>query len=175
MRKAISTSFWRVVHFLAAEHKARVGLAVIIASLLGYIALAFSARAYGGHTAAPVTEPEATAAFDAVLPALPITNAEPVQTQQFIEGFVVTLHPQGFQPDAITRKQGRLAVIVINKSGLRDISVNLDREAGGRLVATPVSREKRLWGDAIELPPGRYLLTEASHPKWVCKITISAK
>jgi hypothetical protein len=139
-----------------------------------YAAFAFSARAYGSHTAARATELEGTA-LDAALPVSPVAYAARPQSKQFIEGLVITLHPQGFQPSAITRTQGRLAVIVINKSGLRDISVNLEREVGARLLATPISREKRLWGDAIELSPGRYVLTEASHPKWVCNITVTAK
>jgi hypothetical protein len=173
MRK-VSRNLWRVVRSLAVERKARVGLAVIIASILGYAALALSARAYAGHTATAITEPEGTA-LEAALPASPIPRDAPVQSPPFIDGFLVTLHPQGFQPDAITRKQGRLAVIVINKSGLNDVSVNLEREVGGRLLATPISREKPVWGDAIELAPGRYVLTEASHPKWVCNITVTAR
>jgi hypothetical protein len=38
-----------------------------------------------------------------------------------------------------------------------------------------VPREQQDWNDIMELEPGSYVLTEAEHPKWTCRITITPR
>jgi hypothetical protein len=36
------------------------------------------------------------------------------------------------------------------------------------------TKGRREWRQLVTLPPGSYALTEADHPGWVCRITITA-
>jgi hypothetical protein len=92
-----------------------------------------------------------------------------------VEAESITLLPRGFEPSQITRPEGMFLIAVDNRSGLDDVTFRLDREAGGRLREAPVSRKKAAWRDLVDLTPGTYLLTEASHPAWHCRIVITAK
>jgi len=104
----------------------------------------------------------------------PSVQAQAAQTR--IEVELLNLHPSGFQPDAITRPPGRFLLVVNNLTGKdEDLTLRLDRETGGTLLLGQVPRDKRRWRDVVDLPTGRYLLTEANHPEWVCRITITAQ
>ena len=93
--------------------------------------------------------------------------------QEEPEAEVVKILPTGFEPRQITRPRGRFLLMVSNRTGLDEVEWRLDREAGGRLHAVRLS-EGRLGSRQYEdLPPGTYVLTEAGHPDWVCRITIT--
>jgi len=55
------------------------------------------------------------------------------QTSQRIEAELITLTPDGFEPAEIKRSQGRFLLALDNRSGVREITLRLDREAGNRL------------------------------------------
>jgi hypothetical protein len=104
----------------------------------------------------------------------PSVRAQAAQTRIEVER--LNLRQSGFQPDAITRPPGRFLLVVNNITGEdEDWTLKLDREAGGALPRAKLPRDKRRWRDLVDLPPGRYLLTEANHPEWVCRITIAAQ
>lgn len=92
-----------------------------------------------------------------------------------VETEVLTIRPTGFEPSELTRPQGRFLLAVNNRSGLAEVNLRLDRVAGNRLREVRVPRNKLDWREFVELPPGRYLLTEAGQPNWVCSITITAR
>jgi len=92
-----------------------------------------------------------------------------------IESEVITITPHGFEPQAINRPQGRFLLMIDNRSGLTTNTPQLTREVGGRLLDLIVRREEPNWSDVIELQPGRYILSEAGHPNWICLITITAQ
>jgi hypothetical protein len=91
-----------------------------------------------------------------------------------IEAELVTVTPHGFEPQEITRPPGPFLLMLDNHSGLRQVNLHLSREAGARLREVPVPREQPNWSEVIALPPGRYVLTEADHPGWLCRLTITA-
>jgi GGDEF domain-containing protein len=75
-----------------------------------------------------------------------------------LQAELVTITPNGFEPAEITRPQGRFLFAVDNRSGLDDVDLYLERETSGR-VNVPLSRKGKLaWREAIDLPPGTYLL-----------------
>ncbi len=92
-----------------------------------------------------------------------------------IEPFIVTLKPTGFEPAELTRPRGMFLLIVDNRSNNPDLLFRLDGENGKREHEQQTRKGGRLdWNKPLDLPPGRYLLTETNHPEWVCKITITA-
>lgn len=88
---------------------------------------------------------------------------------------IINILPDGFEPAQITRAQGQIFLIVENHSGLAEVSVQLNSQAGSRLRDAQLSREKLAWSDLMDLAPGKYLMIEASHPDWTCEITITPK
>lgn len=95
--------------------------------------------------------------------------------QERVETELITVRSTGFEPAEITRPQGRVFFEVDNRSGLSEINLQLVAEHGNRLHQARVRREQLDWYQELDLQPGRYLLTEADHPGWVCRITITAR
>lgn len=96
-----------------------------------------------------------------------------------IEVLRVTIRPTGFEPSEINHTHKSFYFTVDNQSGLDNVELKLEREAGNssRNIEHVFELPKgRLRGGVMKsLPPGRYLLTEAQHPEWVCRITISPR
>lgn len=95
------------------------------------------------------------------------SSAQPIQVER------VTVTATGFDPDQITRPAGQVIIAVDNRSGLDEVWLRLDREGGERLVDTHVEKEKLDWRGRMTLAPGRYRITEAEHPDWICLITVT--
>lgn len=92
------------------------------------------------------------------------------------EAEIITVRPTGFEPAEITRPRGEFNLTVQNLTGLDELSLRLDREDGGeRLHEVRTLRGRRNWRKNINLPPGAYLLTEADHPGWVCRVIITGR
>ncbi len=92
-------------------------------------------------------------------------------------GAVVTvLRPYGFEPATVRIAAGRTQFLVFNRTGLTQVSLRIEREAGAALQtvhAEQVTRyHKHGWGPVLELTPGRYRIVEANHPRLVCQITV---
>ena len=95
-------------------------------------------------------------------------------SKQRVEGEVVSLTPHGFEPKEITRPHKQFALIVENRSGLASVDFRLDREQGNNVRQAHATREQSKWSDVLDLPPGQYVLSEAAHPAWVCRITVAS-
>lgn len=145
----------------------RYASAVVLVSLLCCTVTALVVRAYhnNGRSGDSAVQPLRTQS----------TIASTVQKSASIEAEVVTIQPTGFEPREITRPKGLFLLAVENRSGLRTIQLRLDREAGGRLRDLHIPGNRHDWKDGLDLPPGRYVLTEAYHPDWSCVLTITAK
>jgi hypothetical protein len=88
----------------------------------------------------------------------------------------ITIRPEGFEPAEIFRPAGRFLLAVNDRSGARDLVLTLARDNGQRLHRTRMrdTPRKHQWRQIVNLPPGRYVLSEANHPEWVCRITLTA-
>lgn len=91
-----------------------------------------------------------------------------------VQSEVVMLTPWGFEPAKLTRAKGAFFLIVGNRTNLSGPNLDLDREAGGRLRQDAVDKRTNRSASLLDLEPGHYVLSEASHPAWVCNITITA-
>ena len=122
------------------------------------------------HTAAKKNVP--VASISAPRPAPQTIVAAAVDPQA--PALPILLKPAGFVPREISRPAGPYYFAVGNLSGVREVALRLDREHGERLHQVNARREKP-WRQIVHLAPGIYLLTEANHPEWVCRITITPR
>jgi hypothetical protein len=86
---------------------------------------------------------------------------------------LITLRPDGFEPAEINVAKGSLVIVVENRTGLDSITLNLGQVAGARLKEVLLPLSKPDWNESFVLSSGRYALTEASHPDWVCYISVA--
>jgi hypothetical protein len=87
----------------------------------------------------------------------------------------VTLRRTGFEPAIITRPKGPFVLAIDNVSELEQLDVRLLRETGNQLKALPVSKQRVRWREGIDLHPGTYVLVEANHPEWACRIVVTPR
>ena len=90
-----------------------------------------------------------------------------------MEAELVTVTSHGFEPRQITRPQGRFLLLIDNRSGLATVAPRLTPVGGLRLLNLTIPREEPNWSDVLDLQAGVYLLTEANHPAWLCRLTIT--
>ena len=134
-----------------------------LALLVGVVAITlgtFTASAYLIKSA-PATQ-ELTA-----------TQGQPPPTQ--IEAESITLLPRWFEPSQIARPEGIFLIAVDNRSGVHGPVFRLNRVAGGRLHEVRMAKGRLAWRHLVDLSPGDYVLTEATHPDLVCRITITPR
>lgn len=98
-----------------------------------------------------------------------------LQPTQHIEAEVITIRSTGFEPSEITRPKGPFVLAIENRSGLQAMQLRLDSVGVARLLDFQMPKTKHDWNDRLDLPPGKYVLSDAYHPDWACSITITAK
>ena len=101
------------------------------------------------------------------------TSSIPSLPTQRMDIEVITIRPTGFERTKITRPKGLFGIAVENRSGLTNIVLRFDQEGGPRIRQTQLTRQNLNWKDRFDLVPGRYVLTEATHPDWQCNLTIT--
>jgi hypothetical protein len=102
------------------------------------------------------------------------TDAQSNPNRPQAEMLPVMLRAGGFVPREISRPAGEYVLSINDQSGLQGVALRLDRENGNRMHEAKVSRRKPYWRQLLRLTPGTYLITEANHPEWVCRITVTA-
>ena len=111
----------------------------------------------------------------------PFSSATVTQTTKPVERLEVeraTVRPKGFEPTAIIRpKKSPFFLIIENRTGLRELSFQIDNEAGNKVNDKDLKapKGKMAWNGVIDLPPGKYRLTELMHREWSLAITIENK
>ncbi len=86
----------------------------------------------------------------------------------------VMLRAGGFVPREISRPAGEYVLSVNNQSGIPGLELRLTRENGERMHEAKLSHRKPYLRQPLRLTPGTYMITEADHPEWVCRITVTA-
>ncbi len=143
---------------------------LLVALVVAITAIALAGRSIFSSTVVS-SAPVSAAKGEAVTP---VTVQRPRAIAN-IEAELVTVTPHGFEPQGITRPKGSFLLMIDNRSGLAATSLSLTREAGPRTHEMRVPREQPNWSDVVDLQPGRYVLTEADHPGWACRLTITAQ
>jgi len=102
------------------------------------------------------------------------TNPADLAHEQTVQALLITIRPSGFDPVEVRRTEGPFLLAVDNRSGLDEVTLYLTGEGGARVREMHLSPERSRWREKIELPPGRYLLTEGAHNNWLCRITVGS-
>lgn len=82
----------------------------------------------------------------------------------------IELTNSGFMPAEVTHASGTFAIAVENTSARDDYTLRLKAEDGTVLKEIQVQKGSTAW--SVTLQPGRYVLTEANHQQWICRISI---
>jgi hypothetical protein len=98
-------------------------------------------------------------------------QASAVQGQLAVAQVAFTI--RGFEPAEMSLPHQDILLMLANKSGFINAKFQLHRDNGQKMIELPFLNLKRRARERLKLPPGRYLLTEASHPNWSCQITVT--
>lgn len=84
------------------------------------------------------------------------------------------LRHYGFNYNQITVLAGDLLLTVINDAAFnKDLDLYVEKDGQGRNGQDPTTKGRHAqWRSVLTLTPGIYWLREASHQKWVCKVTV---
>ena len=113
-------------------------------------------------TSAPVSSPTHVS----VQPSAAVARSSQIRTE------LITIRPTGFDPTEIRLTDGQFRIAVDNKSGLDEVTLRLTREGGARVREMRLPLGQLKWREKLNLLDGRYALTEATHPAWLCHIII---
>jgi hypothetical protein len=145
--------------------------AFILVAMIAITALAVSARAW--RTAA-VAHEMSTMIAESRNDSLVAAQATLGSTPDRLEAELVKIRPTGFEPAEITRPAGRFILAFQNSSGLEELLLQI--EAGrDRRRDVRMPWEKIDWNDVLDLPAGSYTVTEANHPDWIFRLTLTAR
>jgi hypothetical protein len=137
-----------------------------------FLTIAVSAKVWL-YRSAPAAELPAVTSTEAAQPTestvLPSDDPERTDVE------IITLLPTGFEPKEINRPKGQFLLVVHDRSGADDVNFRLNREAGNRLHDVRVEEGMLSWRTPLDLHPGAYVLTEAGHPEWSCRINVTAR
>jgi hypothetical protein len=92
-----------------------------------------------------------------------------------VEMLPITLRAGGFVPGEMTKPSGEYIISISNLSDVPDLVIRMGRENGEKMHEGKASRRKPYWRQQVRLTPGTYLIGEASHPEWVCRINVTAR
>lgn len=137
-------------------------LAVAVVALGGFIAIARTRLTNRVHAEAPVP---------AQGPAVVVDRAKLEGTR--VTSHVLTLTSRGFDPAEVRWPKGRIYLTVNNLSSVGELALRLDRQVGGRVKEMNLKSKKERSAGVLDLTPGDYVLTEAGHPGWTCRIKVT--
>ena len=110
--------------------------------------------------------PVSSSTHISVQPSAVVAQSSQIRTE------LITIRPTGFDPTEIRLTDGQFRIAVDNKSGLDEVTLRLTREGGARVREMHLPLGQLKWRENLNLPDGRYALTEANHPAWLCHIII---
>jgi hypothetical protein len=145
----------------------RLALLVVAVVILGSFGMSVRARLKNRLPSEAAASAEVPAQNLAALP----SQARAPGTR--LTSHLLTLRPSGFEPAEAVWPRGPFFLSIDNRSNVNDITLRVDRRAGGRVKEVNLKMRKQRSAGVFNPPPGQYLLTEANHPEWICHITIS--
>ena len=88
----------------------------------------------------------------------------------------LALTPRGFQTTSIAMRAGNIALVVLNRSQIRNLTVNISQEGSSGVVLS--SQHSPTVPDVwhfVTVQPGTYHLVVDEQPAWTCTLTVVAK
>ncbi len=82
----------------------------------------------------------------------------------------IQLSNEGFNPSEVQHAAGTFAIAVENSNIEGDYTLRLKAADGTVVKEVQVQKGSTAW--TVTLAAGVYTLTEASHPQWLCRITV---
>jgi hypothetical protein len=97
------------------------------------------------------------------------------------EAITVVISPQGFAQTTLSLQTGSYVFMVVNRTGLDDIRVHLERASGEsgtanssqEQFAVVVTTTRARFARNAKLTPGMYRLRVDNRPAWVCTIHVN--
>lgn len=86
---------------------------------------------------------------------------------------LLTVKATGFDPPEMTVPYRSFFLVIENRSGVRELSFQFDKEVGARLNNIRVPYRRTSWSGLVDLPPGEYRMTEVTRPEWVFTLKIT--
>lgn len=143
----------RQAHFLALGVIALLGMTALAVTKLGWFN---QARTPASIAPQPITARNGEATGD---------------PQGVIQ---LLLRPEGFDSKTLTVANGRYVLILLNRTGLENLGLQVSRVVGNgeKPKDIPFDAKKKYRIDSlIDLTPGDYVVTVQAHPEWVCRIS----
>jgi len=99
-------------------------------------------------------------------------GAAPVQAASpgFQDELQLELGSNGFTPAEVQRAAGTFAIAVENSAISGEYTLQLKAHDGTVIKEVQVQQGSAAW--SMTLSAGEYTLIEASHPQWLCRITV---
>ena len=85
---------------------------------------------------------------------------------------LLALMPEGFDNTEMQLEAGEYLFIIGNRTGLKEVSIRLDRKGNERIAATVAGGRQRDWKKRLKLTAGTYFVTVNDNPKWTCQIVV---
>ena len=88
--------------------------------------------------------------------------------------------PTGFVTESVSVQSGHYLIDVLNRSGIRNLRVEVDKMPGASLAAASTEHtadgatdaEKSRFAQLVHLTPGTYRVLITGHPTWICAINV---
>lgn len=84
------------------------------------------------------------------------------------------LRPEGFDSESLAIAKGSYVLILLNRTGLEDLSLQVSRVVGNGEKPKDIvfdSKKKYRIDSLIDLTPGDYVVSVQGHPEWSCRIS----
>lgn len=140
-------------------------LAILLICMMAAGSLEFAGRFAAASRAEPVRQTETR-------PDIASAHGNQNEPGATAEIQVIKITPFGFEPRELERSHRAFVLAVHNFSDKADLSLRLLSVQGNKLHEVRMGRGKRKWQLPLTLPPGDYLLSEASQPDWRCQIRL---
>jgi hypothetical protein len=85
---------------------------------------------------------------------------------------LLALQPEGFDSREMQLDPGEYLLIIGNRTGLREVSVRVEREGNGHVAAAAVGGRQRDFKKRFKLTRGTYVVIANDNPDWICRITV---
>lgn len=85
---------------------------------------------------------------------------------------LLALRPEGFETTEMQLEPGEHLFIIGNRTGLREVTMRLERQGSGRVAESAVGGRPTDWKQRLRLTPGTYVLTANDNPDWTCRIVV---
>ena len=106
-----------------------------------------------------------------LIAACPSFAAAPTKTP--VRVLTLVLRPSGFAPPQLSVPAGYVHLVILNRTGINQISYSLDDDKGAHVNSLTLAQKKKDWTDFVKLTPGKLILSVPSVPRLRCSITVT--